>query len=84
MTIWAATTAASTVATIHMHEDAHLEEQYELLTHLPDDMEDAYDEEEDDLDPDVEFRRRILNDVMERHPDISMTREEYEDYLYDG
>lgn len=41
-------------------------------------------EEDEDFyeDPDVELNRRILDEVMETHPDISFTREEYDRYLY--
>lgn len=62
--------------------DEHLEADYEDRQNggLPVD-----EDEEDDWvepDPDVTFRRQVLEEVMERHPDMAFTGSSVHDYIY--
>lgn len=77
--------------------DAHLEEQYEDRFTTDEELTEAYDaktnwldavpEDEDEdyePDPDVEFRKQVLNEVMERHPDMAFTGDSVQDYIYNN
>ena len=64
---------------LEVGEDEHLEADYEDRS--PD--VDLEDEDEDyEKDPDVEFRKQVLNEVMERHPDMAFTGNSVQDYIY--
>lgn len=79
-------------------EDKHLEEQYEDRfpePELTDEQQWAHEMRDDEMyppdedededyepDPDVEFRKQVLNEVMERHPDMAFTGDSVRDYIY--
>lgn len=66
-----------------MYEDEHLEADYEDRQNGGRDVDDEEDEEDwVEPDPDVEFRKQILKEVMERHPDMAFTGDSVQDYIY--
>lgn len=63
--------------------DEHLEADYEDRQNGGRDVDDPEDEEEDfEPDPDVLFRKQVLEEVMERHPDMAFTGDSVQDYIY--